>query len=308
MSPQVVTGSRYRLDVGFVEEDGTDGVAEGFHVLFGQMLAVHQLCDPFVGVHLQMLHLRLLVASLSLAAASWAIHESDVGVVDWHSRLVGVPLKTNFHDDLILTAIASNAFAALNATDGSFGGHGAVYSWRSIHDDNDPIIAFDVYDDSSTCLCRLAFYHATFFSSVASTALPALKHTKYDAQRSQRNELRPRGVCAHQWPHDNRSLVVYSYIRNTSDTVYTVDNGSTIASLNIPANIPTEMPGFVFLGMPMTAEIAQAPCLTELESTSIRAAVLTQGLKGQVQILPRVNYTHIQDVGLTGAGQFITFA
>lgn len=68
------------------------------------------------------------------------------------------------------------------------------------------------------------------------------------------------------------------------------------------------MLGFVLLDVPMTAEITQALCSAWLESTSIRAAVLTQGLKGQGRILPRVNYTHIQDVGLTGAGQFITFA
>ncbi|KAI6156933.1 hypothetical protein BKA82DRAFT_541657 [Pisolithus tinctorius] len=44
-------------------------------------------------------------------------HESDVGLVDWHSRLVCVPLTTNLHDDLIFTATASNVFAALNVTE-----------------------------------------------------------------------------------------------------------------------------------------------------------------------------------------------
>lgn len=41
---------RYGLNIGFLEEDGSDGVAEDFHVLFWEMLAVHQLGDPFVGV------------------------------------------------------------------------------------------------------------------------------------------------------------------------------------------------------------------------------------------------------------------
>ncbi|KIO01005.1 hypothetical protein M404DRAFT_28994 [Pisolithus tinctorius Marx 270] len=49
-----------------------------------------------------------------------------VGVVDRDFRLVGVPLKTNFHDDLIFTAIASNVFAALGATDGSLDGHWVI--------------------------------------------------------------------------------------------------------------------------------------------------------------------------------------
>jgi len=64
---------------------------------------------------------------VSLGVTAWALHESDVGVVDWNRKLIGVPLHNSphtapvFHGDYILTATSSNVLAALNATDGSIG-------------------------------------------------------------------------------------------------------------------------------------------------------------------------------------------
>jgi len=70
---------------------------------------------------------------LFLALPSHALHESDIGVVDWHKSLIGVPLTTaavtapNFYSvpgtdtNLILTATGNNVLAALNATDGNVG-------------------------------------------------------------------------------------------------------------------------------------------------------------------------------------------
>ncbi|KAI6156807.1 hypothetical protein BKA82DRAFT_2014053 [Pisolithus tinctorius] len=101
---------------------------------------------------------------------------------------------------------------------------------------------------------------------------------------------------------------MYSCIRTTPDAVHaiglikskapyaphaitlSVANRSAIASVNIPTNFPTDMPSFV-LFTPITAEIKPGPCLTLLEASSTRAAVLTLELKGVVQILPGVNYT-----------------
>ncbi|KAF8439746.1 DUF1620-domain-containing protein [Boletus edulis BED1] len=76
-----------------------------------------------------------------------AIHESEVGIVDWHTKLVGVPMyashltKPVFHEDTVFTATSNNVLAALNATDGSI-------VWRSIHDAQDAIMGFKVHDDS----------------------------------------------------------------------------------------------------------------------------------------------------------------
>ena len=74
-----------------------------------------------------------LVQLLVLFLPSYALHESDIGVVDWHKSLIGVPLTTTavtaptFYSvpgtdtNLILTATGNNVLAALNATDGNVG-------------------------------------------------------------------------------------------------------------------------------------------------------------------------------------------
>ncbi len=72
-----------------------------------------------------------LLASLGLVAA---IHESDAGVIDWHKRLIGVPLTSTpstapvFHrvgqkntKSVILAVTEQNVLAALNPVDGSLG-------------------------------------------------------------------------------------------------------------------------------------------------------------------------------------------
>jgi ER membrane protein complex subunit 1 len=66
-----------------------------------------------------------------------ALHESDVGVVDWHQPQVGLPLTSSlstaptFHakpgrpptDALLLTATSSNVLAAIHASNGSLGAY-----------------------------------------------------------------------------------------------------------------------------------------------------------------------------------------
>ncbi len=77
--------------------------------------------------------LGLIFASLCIAVS--ALHESDVGVVDWHQPHAGVPLTSSpstaptFHarpgrpptEALLLTATSSNVLAALHALNGSLG-------------------------------------------------------------------------------------------------------------------------------------------------------------------------------------------
>ena len=70
-----------------------------------------------------------LVLFLTLAVTIWALHESDVGIVDWNKHLIGVPLSGSvttapaFHHvgnkTIILTATGSNVLAALEPEDGS---------------------------------------------------------------------------------------------------------------------------------------------------------------------------------------------
>lgn len=107
--------------------------------------------------------LRCLLSLSVFILAARATYESEVGVVDWHTKLVGVPLyasqltKPVLRDDLVLTATSNNVLAALNATDGSIGLLAFILRsrdltllavWRSIHDTQDAIMGFKVHDDS----------------------------------------------------------------------------------------------------------------------------------------------------------------
>lgn len=78
-----------------------------------------------------------LASFLSLCTAVFAIHESDVGVVDWHKHLVGVPLSgipttaPSFYragnKSIILTATANNVLAALEPA------NGALRTWIAVN-------------------------------------------------------------------------------------------------------------------------------------------------------------------------------
>ena len=70
-----------------------------------------------------------LVLLLVLGVTTWALHESDVGIVDWNKHYIGVPLVGSvttapaFHHvgnkTIVLTATGSNVLAALEPEDGS---------------------------------------------------------------------------------------------------------------------------------------------------------------------------------------------
>ena len=69
-----------------------------------------------------------LASLLTLRTAVWSIHESDVGVVDWHKCLVGVPpsgISTSAplffragNKGVIVTATVGDVLAALEPADG----------------------------------------------------------------------------------------------------------------------------------------------------------------------------------------------
>jgi ER membrane protein complex subunit 1 len=83
------------------------------------------------------MHLNVLAALAGLLALSArALHQSDVGITDWHKNFIGVPRITTlstaptFHrilnsapttKSVLLTATDSGVLAALNPVDGSLG-------------------------------------------------------------------------------------------------------------------------------------------------------------------------------------------
>ncbi|KAJ7212875.1 hypothetical protein B0H12DRAFT_377405, partial [Mycena haematopus] len=91
----------------------------------------------------------LLFALLLCSPFSLAIHESDIGVIDWYKKLIGVPLappvfhhsaKNEAPSSLLLVPTASNVLAALNTTDGSV-------AWRYVFEAADDIASFHVNGD-----------------------------------------------------------------------------------------------------------------------------------------------------------------
>ncbi|KAJ7065423.1 hypothetical protein C8F01DRAFT_1125582, partial [Mycena amicta] len=86
-----------------------------------------------------------LFAVLLCSPLSLAIQEADVGVIDWHTKLVGVPLappiiQHGSKGSVIIVPTASNVLAALNASDGSV-------AWRYVFDDSDGIANIRVDSD-----------------------------------------------------------------------------------------------------------------------------------------------------------------
>ncbi|KAH9010844.1 DUF1620-domain-containing protein [Lactarius pseudohatsudake] len=91
---------------------------------------------------------------LTFCSTVLALYESDVGVVDWHRPLVGVPLTSSlntaptFHstpgrpptEALLLTATSSNVLAALRASNGEL-------AWRFIFAPTDHIIHYQQHRD-----------------------------------------------------------------------------------------------------------------------------------------------------------------
>ncbi|KAJ7803218.1 DUF1620-domain-containing protein [Mycena olivaceomarginata] len=88
-------------------------------------------------------------ALLLCSRLALAIHESDVGIIDWHKKLIGVPLtapvfhhlaKNETPGSLLLVPTASNVLAALNTTDGSV-------AWRYVFGAGDDIASLHVEGD-----------------------------------------------------------------------------------------------------------------------------------------------------------------
>ncbi len=98
------------------------------------------------------MHLHAVAFLLTVwATLSYAIHESDVGVVDWHKRLIGVsnvesshtaPIFHRIHQEdkntrsVVITATRSNVLAALDPVNGSV-------AWRFVYQPRDRIVTFE---------------------------------------------------------------------------------------------------------------------------------------------------------------------
>ncbi|KAF8884531.1 hypothetical protein BD779DRAFT_1443085 [Infundibulicybe gibba] len=104
----------------------------------------------------------IFLLALICVLPTWALHESDVGVVDWHKHLVGVPLAGSissapiFHrfgseghtQSLLLTATLNNVLAALHPVNGSV-------AWRHVFEHEDRILLFHKHEHTVSTLSGL---------------------------------------------------------------------------------------------------------------------------------------------------------
>ncbi|RDB18117.1 ER membrane protein complex subunit 1 [Hypsizygus marmoreus] len=164
--------------------------------------------------------LSIVCASLVLLTAPVrALHESDVGVVDWHKLLVGVPLVgaattapvfhtvTSTNTSLILTATGSNVLAALDPDEGSV-------LWRYVYEPDDRIAGFYKHDDVIASLSGPGGSTLRLFE--ASTGLLTLE------QRLRASEL---GTLSE--PHH-----LGTYVAFAPASVYALANGYTVTNID----------------------------------------------------------------------------
>jgi hypothetical protein len=115
-----------------------------------------------------------LLPALFITAPTNALHESEVGVVDWHKSLIGVPLSGSlstapvFHrvdtgretKSVVITATDSNVLAALDPVNGSVGMYHVfdltlvltrlgLAVWRYVFEAKDPIAVFKKNKDGT---------------------------------------------------------------------------------------------------------------------------------------------------------------
>lgn len=103
------------------------------------------------------MHLRASILLTLWVTCSSALHESDVGVVDWHKRLIGVPNTETIHTSpifhqaseqtsVVITATGSNVLAAMVPADGSV-------AWRHVYEPQDNIATFRTQQSGAIDKC-----------------------------------------------------------------------------------------------------------------------------------------------------------
>ncbi|KAF8211092.1 hypothetical protein K438DRAFT_1808794 [Mycena galopus ATCC 62051] len=171
-----------------------------------------------------------------------AIHESDVGLIDWHKKLIG----NEAAESLLLVPTASNVLAALNATDGSV-------AWRYVFEAADDIASFHVDGDVVVALSgqgasMLRSFEASTglislekrldVPTVGPTAIDVVFEPNTGAMFALNTHLITR-VGEVQWtwsPAD--TILTYSKLVHTGAALYAVGFSQQTASLSFAAINP----------------------------------------------------------------------
>ncbi|TRM55534.1 hypothetical protein BD626DRAFT_525104 [Schizophyllum amplum] len=84
---------------------------------------------------------------LLFSTITWALHETDVGVIDWHKRLVGVPVLGSSATAPSMHRVKgkTSRTVILSVTDKNT-------SWRHVFEPQDPVVSYYKHDDAVVAL------------------------------------------------------------------------------------------------------------------------------------------------------------
>ncbi|KAJ6568389.1 DUF1620-domain-containing protein [Mycena vulgaris] len=270
----------------------------------------------------------LLFALLLCSPLSLAIHESDVGVIDWHKRLIGVPLaaptvhhaeKNGTTQSVLLVPTASNVLAALNITDGSI-------VWRYLFDAADDIASLDVDGDVVVALSghgasMLRSFEALtgFISLEQRLDAPAIPPTGVDVCFEPNTSamfvlnthtITRVGEVHWTWEAPDKSMP-YSKLVHTPAAVYAVGLSQQSASLHLVAvhpitgahmqtawkHLPPSVSSFVLAG--------NTAVWVDHATESLGFVQLTPTLKASIRTEKALKWLALVDVDLQKLGLFI---
>ncbi|KAJ7230405.1 DUF1620-domain-containing protein [Mycena pura] len=263
---------------------------------------------------------------LCCSPLSLAIHESDVGVIDWHKRLVGVPLappivlheeKNGIPHSVVIVPTASNVLAALNVADGSV-------AWRYVFETTDGLASIRV--DGNAVVALSGPGAATLRAFEATTGLVLLEKRLDAPSRT------PTGVDVAFEPSTDTKFVLnthsitrvgdtqwiwkaeeerngpYSKLVHTTRALYAVGHAPSSAALHLAAIDPgtgaTLEIAWKHIPPPVPTFVVAADIVGWVDPTTQTLAFLQllPTLKAHIRTEKTLNWTAVVDVDLQKAG------
>ncbi|KAF7309403.1 hypothetical protein MIND_00311100 [Mycena indigotica] len=250
---------------------------------------------------------------------SLAIQEADVGVIDWHTRLVGKPLAPPvFHhvgsESVIVVPTASNVLAALNTSDGSI-------VWRYVFDQADGLVNVRVDSDFVAALSGVGGSTLRIFE----TSTGAITRE----QRLKTPEGSPTGidVAQNKFVLNSRSITrvgegewiwdapenqgPYSKLVHTDASLFAVGHNTDTFGLHLASIDPqtgsTIQTAFKHLAPRISSFIVVADLAVWIEPVvqSLEFLQLIPSLQSSIRVEKELKWMAVVDVDLQKQGLFV---
>ncbi|KAL1658638.1 hypothetical protein GGF50DRAFT_131591 [Schizophyllum commune] len=253
---------------------------------------------------------------LITSTLSWALHESDVGVIDWHKSLVGVPqvytpgtaplmhrVKGKTSKSVILSVTDKNVLAALDPVSGGV-------TWRHVFDDSDPVVSYHKYEDAVVALSGPGSSTVRMFESLTGFILFERKlyndsqgptsafgtHVAFAPEMAELNVLtgghtvtrlngKSGGKTLWTWrSEDQGSLVTYLQLVNTAEAVYAIGVAKEFASYTVHLTAIDPITGAELASRRVPSDVTDPSQIMALTNGDQRAVVWLE--KGKLKSIP----------------------